>query len=284
MTAQEITDTDTEQSASTDTASTTALKPMPTVRPITSAAIGDALGAGLKDFQAAPVYGLFFGAVYALGGLAIVFAAFFLDLGWLPYPLGAGFAILGPFAAVGLYEVSRRRESGEPLSWGAVLGVMFRARTTDLGFMAFVTLFIFVIWMYQIRILLALFLGFEPITSPTDFLATLVTTTSGFAFLAVGTLIGAILALFVYAVTVVSFPLLLDREADFVTAIITSIRAVLTSPGPMLGWGVVVTIALLAASLPAFLGIIIVLPVLGHATWHLYRALVVPEGAAEETT
>ncbi len=253
------------------------VKPMPQVRKVSFADIGDALGEGLRDFQAAPVYGLFFGLFYAVGGLLIVLAAFYYDLGWLPYPLGAGFAILGPFIAVGLYEVSRRRETGEPLSWGGVLGVMFKARTTDLGFMAFVTLFIFVVWMYQIRILLALFLGFESITSPVQFLDVALTTPGGLAFLGVGTLVGGVLALFVYTITVVSFPLLLEREVDFVTAIITSVRAVFTSLVPMIGWGVIVTVALLAASLPAFIGLIVVLPVLGHATWHLYKRLVAPE-------
>lgn len=257
-----------------NTATAPARRPDPIVNPITFAEIGDALGAGIRDFQAAPLYGLFFGVFFALGGILVLASATWLDMAWLPYPLAGGFAILGPFIAVGLYEVSRRREQGAPMSWGLVLGVMFNARKSDLGFMAFVTLFIFVIWLYQVRLLLALFLGFQSFATLNEFLTVLVTTPEGLMFLAAGNVVGAILALFVYTITVVSFPLLLDRDVDFVTAMITSVKAVTTSPVTMLGWGVAVTLLLIVASLPAFLGLVVILPVLGHATWHLYRKIV----------
>lgn len=250
-------------------------RPDPVVRPVTFADIGDALGAGIRDFQSAPLYGLFFGAFFAIGGILVLASATWLGMAWLPYPLAGGFAILGPFVAVGLYEVSRRREQNAPMSWSLVLGVMFNARKTDLGFMAFVTLFIFVIWLYQVRLLLALFLGFQSFATFNDFINVVLTTPEGLMFLAVGNVIGAILALFVYTITVVSFPLLLDRDVDFVTAMITSVKAVTTSPVVMLGWGVAVSILLIIASLPAFVGLVVILPILGHATWHLYRKLVV---------
>lgn len=248
----------------------------PVVKGIELTDIFEALGAGLRDFQAAPLYGLFFGAIYALGGLAVVVGAFALGLGYLAYPVAAGFALVGPFVAVGLYEVSRRRESGMPLAWKPVLGVILEQRHRELGWMAFVTLFVFVVWMYQVRLLLALFLGFASFATLAEFVRVLTTTPEGLAFLAVGHVVGAVLSVVLYALTVVSFPLLLDREVDFITAMITSVRAVTTSPVAMLTWAAMVVLSLILAVLPGFLLLPVVLPVLGHTTWHLYRRLVLP--------
>lgn len=252
----------------------------PVVRRVTVPEIVESLAEGLRDFQNAPLYGLVFGAIYAAGGNIVVLSAFALGLGYLAYPLAAGFALVGPFIAVGLYEVSRRRETGEPLSWGAVLSAIWAQGRRELGWMAFVTLFIFVIWMYQVRLLIALMLGLRSFSSLHEFLTVVTTTPEGWVFLLVGHISGAVLSLVLYTLTVVSFPLLLDRDVDFVTAMITSVRAVVTSPGPMIGWAAVVVILMIVACLPAFLGLLVVLPVLGHATWHLYRRIVVPETAA----
>lgn len=260
------------------------LKPEPVVRSITPAEILDALAAGLRDFRAAPQFGLFFGAIYAFGGLFVVWGAFIAGLGYLAYPAAAGFALLGPFVAVGLYEVSRRREAGLPLAWGPILSSMFAQSAREFGWMAFVTLFIFVIWMYQIRMLLAIFLGFKPFASLQEFVTVVTGTPEGLMFLAAGHIDGAVLSLVVFSLTVVSFPLLLERDVDFVTAMITSVRAVTKSPGPMLAWGVIVVALLVLAIVPAFAGLPIVLPVLGHTTWHLYRRLVAPEAPIAETT
>jgi uncharacterized membrane protein len=254
-------------------------RPDPVVRPIGFSDIGEAFALGLRDFQAAPVYGLFFGAVYAAGGLLIVACAAVLGVSYLAYPLGAGFALIGPFVAVGLYEVSRRRELGQPLRFRAVLGVIVAQGRRELGWMAFVTLFIFVIWMYQVRLLLALFLGFRSFASLHEFILVVTTTPDGLMFLLIGNLIGAVLALILFSLTVVSFPLLLERDIDFITAMITSVRAVTTSPLPMIGWAAVIVALLIVATLPFFLGLLIVLPVLGHTTWHLYRRIVAPEAA-----
>lgn len=251
-------------------------KPDPVVRPIAGRDIADALALGLRDFQATPLYGLFFGGIYALGGIAIFTVAFALGWSYLTYPLAAGFALIGPFVAVGLYEVSRRREAGIELNWRGILGVVFDQGKRELGWMAFVTLFIFIIWMYQVRLLLALFLGFRSFTSLNEFLSVVLTTPDGLVFLLVGNVIGALLALILFSLTVVSFPLLLDREVDFITAMITSVRAVATSPIPMIGWAATVVVLLLLAALPLFLGLIVILPVLGHTTWHLYRKIVAP--------
>ena len=256
-----------------------ARRPDPVVQAIGPSDIAEALAAGLRDFQAAPAYGLFFGLIYALGGTAIVLFASGYGYAYLAYPLAAGFALIGPFVAVGLYEVSRRRESGQPLSWPAVIGVVWAQGGRELGWMAFVTLFVFLIWMYQVRLLLALFLGFRSFATFGEFVAVVTTTPDGLMFLAIGNLVGAVLSLVLFSLTVVSFPLLLDREVDFITAMITSVRAVVTSPLPMIGWAAVIVVLLIVAALPLFLGLLVVLPVLGHTTWHLYRRLVAPAAA-----
>ncbi|MDJ0947920.1 MAG: DUF2189 domain-containing protein [Alphaproteobacteria bacterium] len=243
--------------------------------------IVDALGRGMRDFRAAPLFGLFFGGTYAVGGILIVLTAYTLDMSYLSYPLAVGFALIGPFVAVGLYEVSRRRETGTPLSWGEVLGVIFAQRKRELGWMAFVTLFVLVMWMYQVRILLAIFLGAKAPGTVDKFIEILFTTPEGLMFLLVGHGVGAILALILFSLTVVSFPLLLERDLDFITAMITSVRSVTTNPGPMIGWAAVVVLLLIVSIAPMFVGLFVVLPILGHTTWHLYRKVVAPLPAQE---
>ena len=141
---------------------------------------------------------------------------------------------------------------------------------------AFVTLFVFLVWMYQVRMLLALFLGFKSFASLQEFLDVVLTTPEGLMFLAVGHVVGAVLSVVLFSLTVVAFPLLLDRDLDFITAMITSVRTVTTNPVPMLTWAAVVVALLALSILPGFLGLLLTLPVLGHTTWHLYRRLVAP--------
>lgn len=256
-----------------------ARRPDPVVRTITFKDIGDALALGLRDLQAAPFYGLTFGALYFLGGVLIVLSVSALNATYLAYPLGAGFALIGPLVAVGLYEVSRMRERGEALGWAAIFGAIRAQARQEMGWMSFVVLFVLIIWLYQVRLLLALFLGFEPISTLPDFLTVVLTTPQGWMFLAVGHVIGAILSAVLFSLTVVSFPILLDRQVDFITAMITSVRAVATNPRPMGVWAGIIVLLLVCAALPLFAGLIVVLPVLGHASWHLYRKLVAPEPA-----
>ncbi len=253
--------------------------PDPVVRSVTISDIVESLAGGLRDFQAAPVYGLVFGGIYAIGGIAVVACA--VGIGWshLAYPLAAGFVLIGPFAAVGLYEVSRLRASGEPLSWDAIARAVIAQGARELGWMAFVTLFVFIVWMYQAWLLVALFLGLHAPESLRDFVVAVTTTPEGIVFLLAGNAVGAVLALVLFSLTVVSFPLLLDRDVDFVTAMITSVRAVTLSPVPLVSWAIIIVIELLVASLPFFLGFLVVLPILGHATWHLYTRIVVPAPA-----
>ena len=252
----------------------------PVVQRITISDVAEALGKGLRDFQAAPLYGLAFGAVYTIGGIAITLSLTKFGLVYLAYPLAAGFALLGPFVAIGLYEISRRREAGLPLSPRAVFGVV--TSRSEIGWMAFVTLFVFIIWMYQVRLLIALFLGLNTsFASIQDFLNVVLSTNEGLVFLLVGNCVGAALALVLFSLTVVSFPLLLERDVDFVTAMVTSIRAVVTNPLPMIGWAATIVLLLAISTLPYFLGLLVKLPILGHATWHLYRRLVAPVAAAQ---
>ena len=247
----------------------------PVVRSITAGDIAEALGEGLRDFQAVPLYGLAFGALYAAGGIAILLCLMAFGLVYLAYPLAAGFAMIGPFVATGLYEVSRRRETGQAISIGAIWATV-KARG-EIGWMAFVTLFVFVIWMYQVRLLIALLLGLNAsFSSLREFITVVLTTNEGLLFLAIGNAVGAALSLILFSLTVVSFPLLLDRDVDFVTAMVTSVRAVVKSPVPMIGWAAVIVVLLAVSAIPYFLGLVVTLPVLGHATWHLYRRIIAP--------
>jgi uncharacterized membrane protein len=247
----------------------------PVVRPVAVTDIAEALVEGLRDFQALPLYGLALGALYAAGGIAIILCLTAFGMAYLAYPLAAGFALIGPFVAIGLYEVSRRRETGQPVSFGAIWSTI-RSRS-EIGWMAFVTLFVFVAWMYQVWLLISLLLGpHASFSTLQEFITVVLTTKEGLLFLAIGNAVGALLSLILFSLTVVSFPLLLEREVDFVTAMVTSVRAVVTNPLPMIGWAAVIVMLLIVSALPYFLGLVVTLPVLGHATWHLYKRIVEP--------
>ena len=249
---------------------------MPRVNALTLTDIKECFAHGISDFGRAPLFGMFFGGVFVLIGLFIAQSLFVWQKSWMMYPMLIGFPLIGPFAAVGLYEVSRRLEAGQPLSWSAVLGVVREQSSRELRWMAFVLLFIFWVWMYQVRLLIALFLGRMSFSSLGEFFQIVTGTPEGVLFIIVGHVVGAFFALMLFSTTVISFPLLLEREVDFITAMITSFKTVLASPFVMLGWGVFVTLAVLASFIPAFLGLLIVLPVLGHTTWHIYKKAVAP--------
>ena len=247
----------------------------PVVRTVAATDIAEALVEGLRDFQALPLYGLAFGTLYAAGGIAISLCLTAFGMAYLAYPLAAGFALIGPFVAIGLYEVSRRRETGQPVSFGAIWSTI-RSRS-EIGWMALVTLFVFLAWMYQVWLLISLLLGpHASFSTLKDFMTVVLTTKEGLLFLAIGNAVGALLSLILFSLTVVSFPLLLEHEVDFVTAMVTSVRAVVTSPLPMIGWAAVIAILLIVSALPYFLGLVVTLPVLGNATWQLYRRIVKP--------
>ncbi len=147
----------TENTQNTAVSARPVLRKEPVVRQITANDVIDALAAGLRDFKAAPQYGLAIGIFFAVGGLLVILTASALQMSYLSYPLAAGFALVGPFTAIGLYEVSRRLAANEPLSWSSFLGVMWQQKGREISWMAFVVLFIMIMWMYQVRLLLALF-------------------------------------------------------------------------------------------------------------------------------
>lgn len=252
-------------------------RPDPVVRSISFSDIADAFAAGLRDLRAAPLYGLTFGLLYAVGGILTLLTASALNMPYFTYPLASGFVLIGPLVAIGLYEVSRMRERGEQISWNGILSAIRQQAGKEIGWMCFVVLFITTMWLYQVRLLLALFLRNETMTTMAEFFTVVTTTPQGWLFLGVGHVIGAVLSTILFSLTVVSFPILLDRNIDFITAMITSVRAVVRNPVPMLCWAAAIVAILVVSSLPMFMGLIVTLPVLGHTTWHLYRKLVAPE-------
>jgi uncharacterized membrane protein len=242
----------------------------PEINTVSFADLSAALRAGGRDFVRAPMYGLFFALVYVLGGWLVFWALTTKGQIWWTLPAAAGFPILGPFIACGLYEVSRRIEKGEPLDWPGVLGVIFRQKDRQIPSMAVVIVVFFLFWNFIAHMIFALFMGLQVMTDISSSF-TVFLTPNGIAFLVVGTLVGAAFAAVLYCLTVVSLPLLLDREVDFVTAMIVSFQTVLQNPVVMLTWGVIIAGMLFVGMLPGFLGLFIVLPVLGHASWHIYR-------------
>jgi len=239
-------------------------------------AIGEVLAAGWRDFRRAPAFGLLFSAFYVAGGLVLTLVATAAGQEWWLMPFIVGFPLIAPFAAVGLYEVSRRLELGEPLIWREVVGVIFAQRNRQLPSMAMVILLLFMFWVFVAHTTFALFLGPAAMTNVSNSL-TILQGGAGAAMLALGSLLGAGFAAVLFAMTVVGLPLLLDREVDFISAIIASFGAVAANPGAMLAWGVTIAVLLAIGMAPLFLGLFIVLPVLGHASWHMYRRLLPDE-------
>jgi uncharacterized membrane protein len=248
---------------------------MPEVNALSFDDIKSCLCNGLSDFRRAPMFGLFFGGIFAFAGIIIVQSFYAWEKGWLIYPMMVGFPLIGPFAAVGLYDVSRRLSNGQPLKWIEVLTVISLQKNRQLPYMAFVMLFIFWIWMYQIRLLIAIILGRMSFSTWESFFNIITTTPEGWTFVVLGHIVGACFALLLFSVTVVSIPLILDRDVDFVTGMITSVKTVMNSPLVMISWGAFIGFILLISFLPLFLGLLVSLPVLGHASWHIYKKAVI---------
>jgi uncharacterized membrane protein len=249
----------------------------PKVRRIGFADLKDALARGLDDFRAMPSHAVFLCLIYPVVG----FLLFRLVLGTnvlpLLFPIAAGFALVGPIAAVGLYEMSRRREQALEVSWKHALDVF---RSPSLGAIAVLGLLlvaVFLIWIAVAQAIYVAFFGYTPAAAMPDFIRQVLTTPAGWGLIVVGNGIGFLFAVLVLTVSVVSFPLLLDRDVGVAVAVLASVRAVLANPLIMAAWGLIVAALLLIGSLPAFFGLAVVMPVLGHATWHLYRKVVEPD-------
>lgn len=242
--------------------------PVPEVSDLALADLGAALDGGIRDFLRAPLFGLFFSAAIVLGGFLMVA----LSAGHVVWVLAAslGFPLAAPFVAVGLYDVSRRLEQGIPLVWSEILGVVWRERGRQIPWMGAIIVIYFLFWTFLSHMIFALMMGFSAMTNISEGLPALMTS-DGLAMIAVEMVVGAAVAFLLFAMTVVSLPLLLDKELDFITAMLTSISVVRANPVVMLCWAAFVAVATIAAMIPWFLGLFIVMPVLGHATWHLYR-------------
>jgi uncharacterized membrane protein len=247
----------------------------PAVRRIGTEDLRIALRQGFEDFAACRSDVAFLCLLYPIVGVTLAYLAFQGDLVPLIFPVISGFALIGPAAAVGLYEMSRRREQGRPTSWGDAFAVTGSPSFGAIFVLALMLALVFVVWLLAANGIYAMTLGPEPPASLGAFARDVLTTPAGWAMTLVGTAVGFLFAALVLATSVVSFPMLLDRPVGLPVALVTSIRVATANPGPIAAWGVVVAVALALGSLPVFLGLIVVLPVLGHATWHLYRRAVV---------
>jgi len=248
----------------------------PAVRRITVADLGEALARGIDDFAAFRTDVLFLAIVYPLAGLVLARLVFGYGLLPLLFPLASGFALIGPVAAVGLYEMSRRREAGSAIGWADALDIVREPSFSSIVAFALLLLAIFMVWLYVAISIYDLTLGPEPPQSAAGFVRDVLTTRAGWAMAALGIGVGFLFAVGVLAISAVSVPLMLDRDVGLTEAIGTSLRAVVANPVPMAVWGLIVAGGLVVGSVPLFLGLIVVMPVLGHASWHLYRRIVAP--------
>jgi uncharacterized membrane protein len=246
----------------------------PTVRRISASDLRDVLAKGIADFEANRTDVIFLCVLYPVLGL--IFARLASGGHMLPllFPLASGFALVGPLAGVGLYEMSRLREQGVEAGWAAPFGVVHSPSLGAILLLGIVLTAIFAGWLLTAQAIYVITLGPQAPDTLAAFARAVLTTRAGWTMICLGMGVGFVFALVVLAISVVSFPLLLDREVGIECAVRTSVRAVVANPGPMALWGLIVAGSLVLGSIPLFFGLVIVLPVLGHATWHLYRKVV----------
>ncbi len=249
----------------------------PIVRTIGLRDIKNALAEGIADFSAMPSHAVFLCLIYPIVGVLLARLTLGYEVLPLLFPLAAGFTLLGPFAAIGLYELSRRREQGLDASWQDAFDVLRSPSRGAIAALGLLLLTIFVIWIAVAQAIYVAYFGYEPAASIPDFLDQVLTTPAGRTLMIVGNLVGFLFALGVLTISVISFPLLLDRDVGAVEAVLTSVRVVARNPLMMAIWGLIVAGLLLIGSLPLFFGLAVVVPVLGHSTWHLYRKVVEPD-------
>jgi uncharacterized membrane protein len=246
----------------------------PVVRKIRISDLGAAIRAGISDFAVMPSHVVFLCLIYPVVGIGLARLTLGLDVLPLLFPIVAGFALVGPVAALGLYEISRRREQGLPVSWRDAFNV-FRSRSLgSIIALSILLLVIFLVWIATANAIYVESFGYAPAASMPDFLTRVFDTPQGWQLIVLGNGVGLIFAVVVLGISAISFPLLLDRDVGAITAMLTSVRAVWTNPLPMAVWGLIVAASLAIGAVPFFLGLAVVVPVLGHATWHLYRRVV----------
>jgi uncharacterized membrane protein len=248
----------------------------PLVRRIGIDDLKDALARGIDDFLAMPSHVVFLSLIYPIVGLLLGRMTLDNDVMPLLFPLMGGFALIGPFAAIGLYEMSRRREMGLDLSWKHAFDVLKSPSIAAIGAVAFLLMGIFVCWLATAQAIYHALFGPMAPQSIGQFLGDVFATSAGRKLIVFGNLAGLVFAVIALTVSVVSFPLLLDRDVGAAVAVITSARAVMLNPVTMAAWGLIVAAGLVLGSIPLFVGLAVVMPVLGHATWHLYRKVVQP--------
>lgn len=242
-----------------------------TIRRINFSSLLRALRAGWEDFKAVPSHALMLCAIYPVLGLILARAAFGYSVLPLLFPLAAGFALLGPFAALGLYELSSRRERGESATAWDALDVL---RSPSFGAMlglGTLLLALFVTWVATAQSIYVAVFGYGGATGPAEFVRRVFTTPQGWWLIAVGCGAGFLFAVLALCLSIVSFPLMLDRHSGALEAIVTSMRVAARNPIEVAAWGLIVAALLVLGTVPFFLGLAVVIPVLGHATWHLYR-------------
>jgi len=249
----------------------------PVIRRIEPADLVEALRQGWSDFKAMPTHAVFLCAIYPLVGIGL--AGFTLGFAIIPllFPLAAGFALIGPLAAIGLYELSRRREAGVDTSANHALDVLRSPSIGAIVALGVLLLIIFMVWIGVARAVYIDNFGYAAPSSAGQFIHDVFTTRAGWNLIVWGNGIGFLFAVATLAVSAVSFPLLLDRDVGASVALLTSVRVVAANPLTMALWGLIVAALLVIGSLPFFVGLAIVMPVLGHATWHLYRKAVEPD-------
>ena len=258
-----------------------ALDARPVLRKLT---VGDgfaALREGFDDFRAMPSHVAFLGAIYALGGVAIASMGSFANALQLVFPFAAGFALVGPFLAVGLYEMSRRREAGRPVDWRGALAVLRSPSLPAIAALGLVLFVIFAWWIVAAEGIYVWLYGPDAPSSAAAFFVDALTTARGWTLIGVGGAVGFGFAALALCLSVVSFPLLLDRDVGLVAAVAASLRLARDNPLPVALWGLIVAALLALGSLPLFAGLAVVLPILGHATWRFYRRAIVREPARE---
>ncbi|MEL6583442.1 MAG: DUF2189 domain-containing protein [Pseudomonadota bacterium] len=247
---------------------------VPDLRRATFGDLREALKAGLDDFRRAPWIGMSVGLLYALGGIGLIYLADIREYQGLTFPLIAGFALIGPFCGTILYEISRRIERGRRFDWHEIPGMIAATARKQIIYHGFVLMFWLAVWSRVGLVVYYAHFGFNPAPFH-EVLTTMFETRTGWSFLIVGHGFGAVFAFVAFSISVLAFPFLLDRDADFITAMVTSFQAVLKSPVVMLSWGIFIGLVLAVASFPLFLGLLFALPILAHASWHLYRRIVI---------